>query len=412
MALLGCEDKTGCRGLADADAQEVNLQTWLLLCDIRVDLKHVRLQDRSVVAIEVQRVVLQERGTAFQALAHEPGGAIETCTLPVALGTEAIAVVHQTLRGQAWDLVKATSCLFHVDIAQVIEVGGKALGAIGLQHGTERELSLGGVPDLLIFDTLLILQGVCDGILLEVDVVHEGIDIFVFHLVEILHDCRELHVVDMIAQYLLEGDLVTIGHGDLVHLVAEADDQAVLCIGNTGADTLPHSDVLECLLVFPVTDDGLAGLAQTGKDMSELTVAVSALVEVHEVHVDVVPWYLLIVLGMQVEKGFAKDLHALDPHLSGGEGMHPADHTDALAVYVGTGHDIGNLLGTVGRSCVYDLDRQQAGIVHALYHLFGVTVYLFDSIASVKELCTCDKPNLEIFKCFFHDDCLVDMFLI
>ena len=164
----------------------------------------------------------------------------------------------------------------------------------------------------------------------------------------------------MIAQYLLEGDLVTIGHGDIVHLVAEADDQAVLCIGNTGADTLPHSDVLECLLVFSVTDNGLAGLAQTGKDMSELTVAVRALVEVHEVHVDVVPWNLLMVLGMQVEKGFAKDLHALDPHLSGGEGMHPADHADALAVYVGAGHDICHFFGAVGSTSIYDLDWQQA----------------------------------------------------
>ena len=42
MALLCCEDKTGCRSLAYADAKEVNLQTWLLLCDVGVDLKHVR----------------------------------------------------------------------------------------------------------------------------------------------------------------------------------------------------------------------------------------------------------------------------------------------------------------------------------------------------------------------------------
>lgn len=60
MTLLGCEDKTGCRSLAHADAEEVNLQPWLLLCDIRIDLEHVRLQDRGVVTIEVERVVLQE----------------------------------------------------------------------------------------------------------------------------------------------------------------------------------------------------------------------------------------------------------------------------------------------------------------------------------------------------------------
>ena len=127
---------------------------------------------------------------------------------------------------------------------------------------------------------------------------YKGIDIFVLYLVEILHDSRELHVVDVIAQYLLKSNLVTVGHSDVVHLVTETDDEAILSISNSGADTLPNSDMLECLLIFPVADDSLTRLAQTRKDMSELAVAVSTLIEVHKIHVDGIPWNLFVVLSM------------------------------------------------------------------------------------------------------------------
>ena len=40
--------------------------------------------------------------------------------------------------------------------------------------------------------------------------------------------------------------------------------------------------------------------------------------------------------------------------------MHPADDTNTFAVYVGAGHDICHFLGAVGRTGIYDLDRQQA----------------------------------------------------
>ena len=188
MALLCGEHQSCRRGLAHANAQEVDLQARLLLSNIGVHLQHVGLKDGCVIAVEVQRVVLKERRAAGQSLAHEPCGAVQTGTLPVALGTEAIAVVHQALRRKARDLVEAVSGLFYVDIAKVVEVGCESLGIICLQHRTNGQLSLGGVPDLLILNTLLVLELFVNDILLEVDIMNKGIDILILNLVEVLHD--------------------------------------------------------------------------------------------------------------------------------------------------------------------------------------------------------------------------------
>ncbi len=188
MTLLGREDETCCRSLANADAEEVNLQAGLLLCDIGADFQHVALKDGCVVTIEVKRVVLKEGSTAFKALTHEPCCTIEASALPVTLSTEAVAVVHQTLRSETWNLIEAMTGLLNINITEVIEVRCEALGTISLQHGTDRKLSLGCIPDLFVFNRRLIFQIVGYLIFLEVDIVHEGIDISILDLVEIFED--------------------------------------------------------------------------------------------------------------------------------------------------------------------------------------------------------------------------------
>ena len=57
---LGGEDETGRHLLADTDTEEVNLQGGLIDSDEGSYLEHVALQARTLVAGEVQGVVLQE----------------------------------------------------------------------------------------------------------------------------------------------------------------------------------------------------------------------------------------------------------------------------------------------------------------------------------------------------------------
>ena len=121
----------------------------------------------------------------------------------------------------------------------------------------------------------------------------------------------------MITKHLFGSNLVAVGHGNIVHLVAKAQYQAVLGICPSGADALPDSDVLLCFLVLPVADDRLAGLAHAAEDVCILTVAVCALVEIHEVHVHSLVWNVLVVLCVEVQKRLAQNLKSVYPHLGG-----------------------------------------------------------------------------------------------
>jgi hypothetical protein len=73
----------------------------------------------------------------------------------------------------------------------------------------------------------------------------------------------------------------------------------------------------------------LRATPETGLDVAELAVAVRGLVEVHEVHVDLRPGQLDIGLGVQVQQRLAERVEPGDPHLGGGEGVHPGDDAHA-----------------------------------------------------------------------------------
>ena len=228
VSLLGGKHEAGRRCLAHTDAEEVYLQPGLLLRDVGIDFEHVRFEDGSVVAVEIERVVFEERSAAVEALTHKPDSAIERGTLPVALGTEAESVAHHALGGQSRNLVEALAGLFYVHIAQVVEVGGEALGPLGSHHGTQGEFGLGGIPHLPVGLRVFILDVFGHLIFLEVNVFHECRNVGIFHFVEEGHHFRERHVVYMVAQHLLGSHFVAVGHGHVVHLVAEAEDEHVL----------------------------------------------------------------------------------------------------------------------------------------------------------------------------------------
>ena len=104
----------------------------------------------------------------------------------------------------------------------------------------------------------------------------------------------------MISEHLLCCNLVAICNGDIVHLVTESDDKHILSVGNGCRYSCPYGNMLLGLALFPISDNDLAGFAKTCADMSELSVAMCALVQVHEIHVHGVPRYLLVVLCVEM----------------------------------------------------------------------------------------------------------------
>ncbi len=91
--------------------------------------------------------------------------------------------------------------------------------------------------------------------------IDECINILILHLVEVLHHLAERAVIHMIAHYLFCSHFVSVCHGHIVHLVAEAEDKHVLRVGPGCADAFPYSDVLLGFGVFPISDNKFTAYA-------------------------------------------------------------------------------------------------------------------------------------------------------
>ena len=106
----------------------------------------MRLKYGTLLAIEIQRIIFQERAAARQTLVHHPYGAVEGRGFPVAFCPEAISFCHQTLRGEARNLVEVAS----IRLAEVVEVCREAFSSLVLQDSAEGKLGLSRVPYLLV----------------------------------------------------------------------------------------------------------------------------------------------------------------------------------------------------------------------------------------------------------------------
>ncbi len=164
----------------------------------------------------------------------------------------------------------------------------------------------------------------------------------------------------MIAHAYLGLHLVTVGHGHIVHLVAQTYDAHVLSVGPAHTYALPYSDVFLCLFVLPVAGYNLAAYTHAGADVAKLAVAVGTLVEIHEVHVHGLPGYLGVILCMEVEQGLGENLQSVYPHLGGREGVHPCDDASTTRVVVGCLHDVLDFARGVGGAFIHHFDRKIA----------------------------------------------------
>ena len=72
-----------------------------------------------------------------------------------------------------------------------------------------------------------------------------------------------------------------------------------------------------------MADHDLAVEPQPRVDKPGLAVPVRGLVQVHEIHVDLVPRQIAIELGVQVQKRLLQLGQSANPHLGGGKRVHP-----------------------------------------------------------------------------------------
>ena len=119
----------------------------------------------------------------------------------------------------------------------------------------------------------------------------------------------------MVTHALLELHTVAVGNGYVVHVHTEHEAAYIVSVSYTGSYTCPCGNLLLSSLALPVANNHLSRNTHTCADVSELDVAVSRLVEVHEVHIYSLPRELCIILCMEVEERLLESLQTLNPHL-------------------------------------------------------------------------------------------------
>ena len=108
--------------------------------------------------------------------------------------------------------------------------------------------------------------------------------------------------IDGIAQLDFSADLVAFRDRDISHVVAEADDLQSLRIVPCTGSAEPCAGLGLNLSILPEADNDFPFQTHAGPDEAELPIAMSGLVQIHEVHIDGGPGQFLIELRVQMKQ--------------------------------------------------------------------------------------------------------------
>ena len=191
-------------------------------------------------------------------------------------------------------------------------------------------------------------------------------------------------------------DLVALGHRDLPHVVPEPRHDEAVCLPPAGGGPRPGADPLAHARLGPVTDDGLPHEAHSGLHEGELPVAVRGLVQVHEVHVDLGPRKIAVVLRVEVQERPLEGSEPRDPHLRRGERVHPGDDADARRARVGLDQYGADRLRRRRDGFADDAHRDLGGGVEGGGDLGRVRLDGSELLGAVHVLAPADEPGLEL----------------
>ena len=204
-------------------------------------------------------------------------------------------------------------------------------------------------------------------------------------------DVADAPVLDLPAVLDLAFQTVAVGNRDITHVVAEGGNAGVFGNADGLGDLGELTDLLDYFVMLIIACHDLVRDAQLGKDEAVLTVTVGCLVEVHEVHVDLIIGKLLICLCVQVQEGLSQLLQALDPHLGRGEGMHPCDDAYAVIIVADDPHILDADLRCLNSGKEFDLNGIADLLIQEIDHFFAVCGDLFQTLFSVKILAAGNK---------------------
>ena len=346
-----------------ADRQGMDLARRPAGGDRRTHLEHVRPQHLRVVRVEVVGVVLHERRAALEARAHHLQDPEQRRRLPVALRSEPVTVGHEPLDGDPRKLLQPV---------QVLERVGERREASGLEQRPQASLDpRGRAQRLAPLASLGQRRGDVVGVLVFAE---QPLHLRVLDRCDRVHELSDAVAVHRDPESKLGLDLVAFRDRHLPHVVPEACDGEALRLVPPAGGARPRGDAPDDRRIAPVPGDGLAPELHPGREVSELPVAVCRLVQVHEVHVDLGPREIAVVLRVQVEEGLAQQRQPADPHLRRRERVHPRDQADARFRCVRLEAQPADRLGARHHRGLDDPDRDRLGAVQRGGDLASVLV--------------------------------------
>ena len=129
-----------------------------------------------------------------------------------------------------------------------------------------------------------------------------------------------------------------------------------------------------------------------------LPVSMRRLVQVHEIHIDLVIGDIPVILRHKMAVGLPQNLQTVDPHLAGRKSVAPGNQAAAFLLIIGLPHNCGNLFSGFGGSLVYQRIWQPFRQISR--HLPCPGVHRFQHFRSIKGLAADDKPEFVVFhKC-------------
>ena len=228
----------------------------------------------------------------------------------------------------------------------------------------------------------------------------QRLDVALGHGIDHLDQIADRVVVHLIAELDLGLNLVALGDRHVAHVVAKTGDLEVAAVVDGGGDAHPVANLLSGLFILPVTHHHGAGQPQPGPHEAELASAVGGLVQVHEVHVDLAPGEIPVELGVKLQQGLLQLAQRRDPHLGGGEGVHPHHEPDAALVVIGIAGYRAYLVQGGAGGLEHYLDRQAGALVELAGDGVGVIGHLLQGGGAIQVLAADQEPHFQLFHQF------------
>ena len=146
-----------------------------------------------------------------------------------------------------------------------------------------------------------------------------------------------------------------------------------------------------------MSDDHLSRFVQTRHNVAKFAVAVGALIEIHEIHVDLRPWNLRIKLRMKVENRLVQQFETANPHLRRRKRVHPKNDAHALFRLVRLAKLLRDFFGRLYRAAIDSFARDAPTRVKTIDDNLRMSVDLTERLVAIERLRAGKKPNFIFF---------------